>query len=229
MRDIAALSAGFVLAVILMFLARAYRMRRGSQRQAAAVVDNRANNFRIFALSRIRPDLVMLGDSLTNSAPWHELLDGLRVANRGLGGMTTGEILDYLDDVIAQKPRTAFLLAGINDITIKVPPETIGANIEQILTRLRQAGISTLVSPVFPVTSPLPGFPHITNDVIAAANRAIVAAAARTGAKLVHIPLSDDDGALRKEFSQDGLHLTAAGYAVWRDALLQHVSHVKAA
>jgi hypothetical protein len=36
----------------------------------------------LFARSRVRPDIIMLGDSLTEMGIWAELLEGLSVVNR---------------------------------------------------------------------------------------------------------------------------------------------------
>ena len=36
-------------------------------------------------------------------------------------------------------------------------------------------------------------------------------------------PLADENGKLDKAYTNDGLHLLGAGYAVWRDAVLPYV------
>jgi hypothetical protein len=40
----------------------------------------------LFTRSKVRPEIVMLGDSLTEMGIWVELLEGLSIVNRGIAG-----------------------------------------------------------------------------------------------------------------------------------------------
>ena len=212
-----AAAAGFATATLAAVAFRAYRMRRGNAALASAVDRDRDNTYRIFAMSRLRPDLVMMGDSLTCAAPWHELLAPMRVANRGLGGAGTKAIIQHLDQIIDQRPHAAYLLVGVNDLAMQASPREIGENVSVILSRLSAAGIATLASPIFPVCEK--SQTSLNNEAIEAANQEIRKAIRACGSVLVDVPMADADGCLKPEYSQDGLHLTAAGYAAWRDAL----------
>src|SRR3954451_7586104 len=62
------------------------------------------------------PEIVMLGDSLTEWGNWHELVPEFRVINRGIAGDTSSGVLDRLEEVIARRPKLVFLMIGTNDI-----------------------------------------------------------------------------------------------------------------
>src|SRR5882672_7029633 len=91
----------------------------------------------LFALSKIESaSIVMLGDSLTEGAPWRELTGCLSLVNRGIGGDTTTRLRGRLDEVLKLKPRAIFLMIGVNDISLSVPRSTSVENLRAILDRL---------------------------------------------------------------------------------------------
>ena len=84
----------------------------------------------LFALSKFpTAPIVMLGDSLTEAAPWDELTGCRQIANRGIGGDTTARVLSRLDEVLSMRPRAVFLMVGVNDISLRVPSETTAKNL----------------------------------------------------------------------------------------------------
>src|SRR5262245_59343345 len=55
----------------------------------------------LFALSKVETAaIVMLGDSLTEGAPWRELTGCPNLVDRGIGGDTTAKVLARLDDIL---------------------------------------------------------------------------------------------------------------------------------
>src|SRR5215218_3830 len=87
------------------------------------------------------PDIVMLGDSLTELGNWHELVPEFRVIDRGIGGDTSSGVLDRLKEVIERRPKVVFVMIGTNDIDLQVPPDVLMSNLREIVTRLRDASI----------------------------------------------------------------------------------------
>ena len=82
-------------------------------------------------------DIVFLGNSITaGGKDWSERLNEPNIKNRGIGGDVTEGVLARLDELIYFKPRTVFLLIGINDLwnlTPDNPPaEYVGENILKI-------------------------------------------------------------------------------------------------
>lgn len=110
------------------------------------------------------PTLVVLGDSLT--APlgkpdqadqdWfttaNEDADFQMIANAGVGGETTEQILARVDDdVIARTPRFATVLAGTNDVFGGTDAETIITNLSLIYDKLVFTDIGIIAFTIPPI------------------------------------------------------------------------------
>lgn len=98
--------------------------------------------------------VIALGDSLTygygatpDTAYPHILsqLSGWNVKNEGINGNTTADILQRLDGIIAQKPKLVLLGIGGNDVLRRVPSKTTEDNLNQIISRLKQANIPVIL------------------------------------------------------------------------------------
>jgi len=178
----------------------------------------------VFALSKVdHAAIVMLGDSITEGAPWAELTGCPYLAERGIGGDTTAKVLARLDDVLKLKPRAVFLMIGVNDISLGVPNETTVANLKAILDRLK--GTHVVAAYVLPVAASY-GKRQI-NSAISALNETIaglVTGRADTTVLDLRPQLRGPDGYLREDLSYDGLHINPKAYAVWRDAIAPYVA-----
>jgi beta-glucosidase len=172
----------------------------------------------LFLLHRqqARGAVVFLGDSIF--ARWNGLdkaFSPLRVANRGLGGDRTEDILRRLEfDVISLQPSALVLLAGTNDLRGGNPPETVLANIRLIISRLRDR------FPDLPVVvcklTPRESLPGLFPERIVALNGAID----RTFRDLPHTRVcdlwtvfADNQGCARPDEFPDLLHPNPAAYA----------------
>lgn len=174
----------------------------------------------MFALAKIPfASVVMLGDSLTARAQWSDITGCPYVANRGIGGDESENVLKRLDDVIKLKPTAVFLMVGINDILSKVPTETIVDNVRQTVDALTKAGAHVYLTLVLPGTKRVS---HKIGPKVDELNAAYRKLAERPDVSVVDfLPVARDrDGFLREELSTDGIHLTPKGYRVWRDAIL---------
>src|SRR5262245_42410399 len=60
--------------------------------------------------------IVFLGDSITELCHWSELLQNPSVLNRGIGGDTTQDILNRVDQIYRLRPQKLFLMIGVNDL-----------------------------------------------------------------------------------------------------------------
>lgn len=65
---------------------------------------------------------------------------GVSIVNRGVSGDTTADGLARLNEVIAENPNVVIVLFGGNDFLQQVPPEETFANLDEMITRLHQAG-----------------------------------------------------------------------------------------
>jgi lysophospholipase L1-like esterase len=173
----------------------------------------------MFALSQMETaPVVMLGDSLTEGAQWAEITGCAFLANRGIGGDDTAGVLKRLDGVTTLKPAAVFLMIGVNDVNSGVSTDTIVENTEEIIDKLKKAGVRVYLSPVLPVAD---SFTKKINPKIDELNRAYLKSAKEAKIQVIDFraDMRNADGFLKDEFSRDGIHLTAEGYRVWRDAV----------
>ena len=162
--------------------------------------------------------VVMLGDSLTERAQWSEITGCYFVANRGIGADDTAGVLRRVDDVIRLKPLAVFLMIGVNDVASNVPTEKIVGNVSQIIGRLSQSGAQVYLTLVLPVTQTYARKINAKVDELNEAYRQLE----RPEVTILDFrkKTQDESGGLREDFSIDGIHLSPAGYRVWRDAVI---------
>ncbi|MDT8902270.1 SGNH/GDSL hydrolase family protein [Anaeroselena agilis] len=173
--------------------------------------------------SPARP-VVFLGDSITYGGDWGKLFPDSPVENRGIGGDSTRGLLRRLDQVIDLKPSQIFLMIGTNDLCYNRKIPDIIANYRTILGRFRRELPNTriYVQSVLPFNDKLFPARALRNNVnIAALNVEIRKLAAEQ--KMPYIDLTPaftgPDGRLPAKYTDDGLHLSEAGYYVWRDQI----------
>jgi lysophospholipase L1-like esterase len=183
----------------------------------------RAAHFHELAASSAVRDVVVLGDSLTDRGEWWELLDR-PVANRGIGGDTVADVRARLGDVVALQPRVLFVLVGMNDLLDGASPELLSmahaALVAELRARLPHTRI--VIESLLPIRDELlAAESSLTTATVRRANELLQRGAAAAGAQWldVHAALADATGQLDARYSDDGLHLSAAGYRVWAAAL----------
>jgi lysophospholipase L1-like esterase len=221
------LAAAVVVALLVGLLAGMWLSHLGVSRAAGSLVKQalgrqtpflpapdalsrqlRQDRAAFFRASPARADVVMLGDSHTENGPWSELLPEAVILNRGIGWDSTQDVLDRLDEVIARKPATVFLLIGIVDLRYGHEPEAVASRIQVIASRLREAGIRTQVQSVLPVAARLR---EPTNEKVRRLNDRL---RGDPGYVDLH-PVLVKDGALDPDLTHDGVHLTPAAYVAW--------------
>ena len=146
---------------------------------------------------------------------------GVSVVNRGFGGSTLADIVYYMDRILVPyRPRLVVLYEGDNDLTAGRTPKRVVADYRAFVARLRSALPATRV--VFVSIKPSPS----RRTFMARAretNRRIRAIIARDTLQTyvdVFTPMLDRSGQPRPElFEADSLHMTRAGYLLWRARL----------
>ncbi|WP_329407878.1 GDSL-type esterase/lipase family protein [Nocardia vinacea] len=172
-----------------------------------------------FRTSPPSPDqVVFLGDSLTQRGRWDELFPELDTLNRGIDGDTTEDLLDRLGEAFDQ-PAAISLLIGANDLhtTRRLKdPAGIAGRVETTAETIRAAapGAALFVNSMTPRSAYFA--PRIRS-----LNERYRQIADRTGSTYVDLwpTFADENGALRKEYTFDNLHLSPAGYRAWSEVL----------
>ncbi|MFY0256040.1 GDSL-type esterase/lipase family protein [Chitinophaga sp. 30R24] len=165
--------------------------------------------------------IVFLGNSITERGAWGELLPGIKVMNRGIGGDNTFGVLARLEGVVNAVPRRLFLLIGINDLSRGLPEEVILHNYDRIVGYIRQHSPKTkiYVQSVLPLYEPMTTAAYLKNkkDSIIQLNVGIRKIAAKYNLTFInlHEVFADTNGDLKKDLTIDGIHLRPEGYVVW--------------
>jgi lysophospholipase L1-like esterase len=187
------------------------------------------------ALPPKKERIIFLGDSHTQQCEWSELLNNQHIINRGIVGDVTETLLKRLPSILALQPKQIFLMIGVNDLLVGVPPATVLGNYQNILQNIQHQSPNTkiMVQSILPINSEIRNM-TISNVQIAALNAALQQFVIKqTGInpsaiqqKVTFIDLtaafSDLNGNLRPEFTFDGVHLNGKGYAAWQNELFNY-------
>lgn len=165
-----------------------------------------------------RAEVVMVGDSLTAAADWRDLFPGVDVANRGLNGDGTADVLARLDTVLQTGARTAFVMLGTNDVLAGRPIDAVVTDYGRIVERLRGSGAAVVVQSTLECSRARCGE---RLDSIRALNLRLQAMTGSLGGTWIDVNarLAGGPDGLLPEHTYDGVHLRASGYLAWRDAI----------
>ena len=173
-------------------------------------------------------DLLFIGDSITDGwtrtgkAVWKKYYGGFRVANFGVGGDRTQNVLWRLKQgmVDGLHPKVVVLLVGTNNIGDRNTPEETSRGVTAVLRDLRTRLLDSkfILMAIFPRGSE-PDNPQ--RKQVNAINAAI--AKLEDGDVVRFIDISgrflDAKGMIRRDLLPDTVHPSARGYEIWAEAL----------
>jgi len=168
-------------------------------------------------------DVLFLGDSLMagwrdkGAGIWERHFESLRVANFGIGGDRTHEVLWRLRDgeLDGILPKVVVLMAGTNNISCGESPQHIADSIAGILSEIRTRLPKTkiLLLGIFPRGKGR----NLLRDKIEQANAFI--SKLSDGNKIIFMDVGasfmDSNKRISGEIMFDYLHLTRKGYEIW--------------
>lgn len=171
--------------------------------------------------------IVFLGDSITQAQDWNTLLQYRCIINFGVAGNTTDDIEARLDLVMATKPKKIFLMMGINDLLRWKEIPSILENYKEVLDRIHEGLPDTVVyiESILPVNKDVSRIGFVESAKIIQINEKLKLFS--NGSTVLFIDLypffCGSDHKLYRQYSNDGVHLTSAGYAVWRDVISWYI------
>lgn len=191
---------------------------------------NKVTSFGVQNANLSSGQIVFIGDSITDLYPLDSYYGDLDRAcyNRGIGGDTTQGVIDRLGvSLFDIKPSTIVLMIGTNDIDGDVPNDKIIENYKIILSEINknQPMVELYFMSVIPQNKDLESYTQLdvdkNNKTILTINEEIRKLCDEFGCTYVdlHSSLLDENGYLRKEFSDDGIHLNANGFEIWTNML----------
>lgn len=146
---------------------------------------------------------------------------GVRVMNRGFGGSTLPDVIRHTPRVVLPlRPRLVVLYAGDNDLAAGRTPRQVAADYRAFVELVRSELPATRVA--FVSIKPSPSR-WMLADQAREANRLVREEIARDPWQTyvdVFTPMLGPTGRPRPElFVDDSLHMTRAGYDIWRAVL----------
>lgn len=148
-----------------------------------------------------------------------------RIVKRGFGGSSMADCARYADRlVVPYRPRLVVVYAGDNDLAEgRTPAQVLDSYarfVEAVQAALPDTRIAYLSIKPSPRRAALMPAMRETNAAIAAWSRRDP----RLDFIDVYSPMLDGDGRPRPElFRADALHLNAAGYRLWKEAIAAHL------
>ncbi len=161
-------------------------------------------------------ETVMIGDSITEMAPWKDMFPEVDILNRGASGDTVSGVEARLEAILRAKPNRAFVLIGTNDLNLGNPVDEVLTKYASVVERLKTAEVETAIHTVPPCEPVLEICDGKRREAERALNEGIARLAREKGVALIDLATSFPSGT---EYRADGVHPTVAGYKAWRDAL----------
>lgn len=188
----------------------------------------------LFELLPIGPgDIVFVGNSITDGAELQELFGMPNIKNRGI----TSDVISGVDKRIAKTlenhPAKVFLLIGANDISHNLSAAQIADRYEALVKKMKtlSPGTRFYLQGIMPINNDFKRYKTMVGKekVIPALNAKIKDIAKRYGCTYISTTEALQDpktGKLKREYTNDGLHLTGAGYKAWVKLLEPYVKEM---
>lgn len=171
-------------------------------------------------LAQAKSPIVIIGDSITEAALLPSSICGHDIVNAGIGGMTVGSYLPLAKQLLAGRRVQSIVIAlGTNDSGI-LSTAHIEKDYANLIDELSKHTTSILLAGLPPVemSGELAGryFDQASADRNNTAIRSLAAAR--------HLPFIDLHNAMHGDsLTVDGIHLTAAAYRQWREAVRRNI------
>lgn len=166
--------------------------------------------------------IVFTGSSSIRMLKLPQVFPGLKALNRGFGGSHISELNHYLDRcLLRHEPSTVVFYCGGNDLWDKKSPEQVEEDFTEFRTRLfakvPKARLIVMAIRPSPARESIRG--------VEAEMNARFRKAAEADKRITYVAGSwdrflEDAGRPEPElFIKDGLHMSDAGYAIWKELL----------
>lgn len=168
--------------------------------------------------------IVFIGDSITDGNEWSEWPGCGRCVNRGISSDISAGVLARLDQILEAKPAKIFLMIGINDISRRIMPDIVIGNYREFIRRVKTSSPRTRIylESVLPTNNTFRTFADGIDENVRLLNNAMKKIDGEESMVMyvdLNTAFSDSEGRLDKRYTNDGLHLTGDGYALWMKIL----------
>lgn len=203
--------------------------------------DHYASRYAVFESERPvgKRDIVFLGNSLTQGGAWSMYFPqvearlarkGGGIRNRGIIGDDAPGIYDRLNQILPGRPAKIFLLVGVNDISHNLSADSVLVLAGRVIERIcrESPGSKLYLQSLLPMNDQKNKYKAMIGKagVIPRVNAGLERLARQYGIPFINLyPHFTGEGTdqLRGELTSDGLHINAAGYAIWAEQIKKYV------
>ena len=171
-----------------------------------------------------------MGDSITEMYDLEKYFPDDPVVNSGVGGNTTDDILEDMQQRVYQyNPSKVFLLIGTNDLQDGKTPDEIFENIKRIVEGIQEnrPEAKIYLESIYPVNRNFEnsGAQDRHNEDIKEINKKIEEYCMEEDLTYIDLysVLEDENGDLRAEYTNEGLHLSEEGYDIVTETLKKYL------
>ena len=169
-------------------------------------------------------DVVFFGDSITSGGDFNAYFPGVTVCNLGLPGDTIRGMTARAGTAAAVKPEKVFILGGINTLCDSNFDEALNDYAALLDKVCEVTDAEIYVQGVLPVSAEQEKRLFVKNTTITRFNERIAELAVERGCTYIDLPGAFmQDGAIRPEYTTEGIHLSEEGYRVWADIIAGYV------
>lgn len=182
-------------------------------------------------------NIVFLGDSITDYYPFDDIFLDLPIVNSGKAGYKTADILKEMDTLVYQyNPTSVYILIGTNDFITETDEnqvEEVEDNIVKIVNKIKKNRKNTkiYIQSIYPVNRNInkESVADRDNEEIQEVNKFLKDYCIENKYTYIDIYkyLIDEDGNLKKQYTNDGLHANEIGYARISQVLLKYLYNVE--
>lgn len=220
------LRIGLTLSVLLNIAAFSYfginRLRASSiKKEPWQDVYNRERNALICDLPIDSNDIVLVGDSHIERFP-EELFGTKNIKNRGIGFNNTYHVLNRIDPIAKQHPKSILLEIGVNDLSLNISYDSIIKNYNEIIDHIYNYSPRTRI--IIQLIMPTCGNEYYLMDKIKELNNLLNKLCIKRNIQALDMYsrlLSNQQ--LNPALTTDGIHLNYKGYLLWKSEIEKFV------
>ncbi len=172
-------------------------------------------------------DILFIGDSIIESAPWDQILKNRHIVNKAMPGITSTDAVMMSNELIPTKPKKVFIMLGVNDIKSKVPMNITLRNIGHFVYTIKRFSPKTTIYllSVLPVNEKHDTY-KIKNDHVKGLNYSIKEFCTRFNFNYIDLynVLLDSESNLDDKYTNDGLHINSAAHQKLGEQLKKYIN-----
>lgn len=172
-------------------------------------------------LSYSKPQVIFVGDSLTDNAEWHEIFPNITIGNRGIQGDTVQGLHDRISNITKTKAEKVFLMIGINDLMRNHSVDSILKIQHEIISVLSRKHQHLYIQSVIYTRNQ----DIEINNKITLINRSLEDFSHQfKNATFINLNQHlAEKNELKAEYTIDGIHLNGSGYSKWKEIIDQFI------